>query len=135
MSANKQDNFPLKFIRIDKWLWAARFYKTRSLAAKAINTGKIKLNGQNVKVSSQIKVADLLLIRRGPYLREYEVLALNEIRGPAKVAQTLYRETQESIERSAQLKQNLSGQPRIERSPNKPGKRAIRSGRILKRGQ
>jgi ribosome-associated heat shock protein Hsp15 len=85
-------------VRIDKWLWAARFFKTRSLAGRACELGRIESNGHQAKAAREVHVGDLLRIKNdgGEYL--VEVLGLSEIRGPAAVAQTLYRETEESVE-------------------------------------
>jgi ribosome-associated heat shock protein Hsp15 len=85
-------------VRIDKWLWAARFFKTRSLAGRACELGRIESNGHQAKAAREVHVADLLRIKNdgGEYL--VEVLGLSEIRGPAAVARTLYRETEESVE-------------------------------------
>ncbi|MBS1835104.1 MAG: RNA-binding S4 domain-containing protein [Acidobacteria bacterium] len=83
-------------VRIDKWLWAARFYKTRSQAADACNLGRIECRGVAVKASREVKPGDMLLIRKGGGDFHVEVLALSLMRGPAAVAQTLYRETEES---------------------------------------
>ena len=85
-------------VRIDKWLWAARFFKTRSLAAKACELGRIKSHGQLAKAAREIKVRDVLNITSPAGEFEVEVLALSEVRGPAAVAQTLYRETEASKE-------------------------------------
>lgn len=127
-------NQTLKQIRIDKWLWAARFYKTRQLAAKAIKTGKIAFNGQNAKPSSCLKITDLVCIKRGPYKREVEVMDLSDKRGSASVAQTLYQETQSSIQQALLLKQQLAAAPMIRHDAKKPDKRAVRNVRELKRG-
>lgn len=91
----------MQAVRIDKWLWAARFFKTRNLAKQAIESGKVKCAGQRVKASKDIGVGLLLTIRSGWDEREVEVLALSDIRRGAPEAQLLYRETEESIERRA----------------------------------
>lgn len=83
-------------VRIDKWLWAARFYKTRSLAAKACELGRVESHNQPVKAAREVHAGDLLQVRTPSGDFEIEVLALSEVRGPAWVAQTLYRETDES---------------------------------------
>ncbi len=85
-------------VRIDKWLWAARFFKTRTLAAKACDLGRIRWNNQPAKASREIKAGDMLNITSPGGDFEVEVLALSEVRGPAAVAQTLYRETESSKE-------------------------------------
>lgn len=81
---------------MDKWLWAARFFKTRALAAKACELGRIECHGQKTKPSREVRVGELLRVRNDSGEFEIEVLALSEIRGPAPVARTLYRETEES---------------------------------------
>jgi ribosome-associated heat shock protein Hsp15 len=85
-------------LRIDKWLWAARFFKTRSLAAKACELGRIESNGQPAKAAREVKVGDLLQVKNDSGDFVLTVLALSDIRGPAPVAQTLYRETERSRE-------------------------------------
>lgn len=84
-------------VRLDKWLWAARFYKTRALAAEDIGHGRVSINGQVAKASREPKVGELVQMRQGPVLRVVQVLALSNARGPAPVAQTLYAETPESL--------------------------------------
>lgn len=86
-------------LRIDKWLWAARFFKTRSLAKAAIEGGKVQLHGQRVKVSREISVGDRLQIRQGWDLREVDVVALSDQRRGAPEASLLYAETPESTQR------------------------------------
>ncbi|MEY4711311.1 MAG: hypothetical protein RIS88_761, partial [Pseudomonadota bacterium] len=85
--------------RIDKWLWAARFYKTRSLAADDIDKGRIQVNEQVAKSSRELKAGDRVDIRQGALTRTVTVLALSTVRGPAPQAQLLYEETAESIAR------------------------------------
>lgn len=85
-------------MRVDKWLWAARFFKTRSLAARSCELGRVESNRQGVKPSRDIKVGDFLQITNAGGKFDVEVLALSDMRGPASVAQTLYRETEESKE-------------------------------------
>ena len=84
-----------KKVRLDKWLWASRFFKTRSLAADAVETGKVEVNGERAKRAKQLQVGDSLRIRLGPYHHLVTVRALSERRGPASVAVTLYEETVE----------------------------------------
>ena len=115
---------PLDQIRIDRWLWAARFYKTRSRAKIAIVGGKIVVNGAKAKPSREVRVCDNLSIRRGNDEIDIVVVALSDQRGPANVAQALYSETSDSIERRAALK----AQRRMERAglrmpKSKPSKR------------
>ena len=83
--------------RLDKWLWAARFYKTRSLAADEIDKGRVSVNGQIAKSSRELRLDDLIEVRQGPLRRELRVRGLSGVRGPAPVAQALYEETAESV--------------------------------------
>ncbi len=85
-------------VRMDKWLWAARFFKTRSLAARACELGRIQSNGQPAKASRDVRVGDVLQVRNDGGDFQVQVLLLSELRGPAAVAQTLYRETEASRE-------------------------------------
>jgi ribosome-associated heat shock protein Hsp15 len=86
----------LSRVRLDKWLWAARFFKTRAIAATAIETGKVEVNGERAKRAKQLQVGDSLRVRLGPYSHIVTVRALSEVRGSASVAATLYDETEES---------------------------------------
>ena len=85
-------------VRMDKWLWAARFFKTRALAARACELGRIQSNGQPAKPAREVRIGDLLRVTNDGGDYQVEVLLLSEVRGPAPVAQTLYRETAESRE-------------------------------------
>ena len=85
-------------VRLDKWLWAARFYKTRSLAAEEIAKGRVSVNGQPAKASREVRLQDTVSFRQGQVPRTVTVKALSAVRGPAPVAQTLYEETPESLE-------------------------------------
>jgi len=85
-------------MRIDKWLWAARFFKTRALASKACELGRIESNGQRAKAAREVRIGDMLRVKNEAGDFQVEVLVLSEVRGPAAVAQTLYRETDESRE-------------------------------------
>lgn len=84
-------------VRIDKWLWAARFFKTRSLAADAVDGGRVRLNGERVKPARNVKIGDTLMVDNGATEWEVVVEGLSDVRGPAPVAQALYRETGQSI--------------------------------------
>jgi ribosome-associated heat shock protein Hsp15 len=84
-------------VRIDKWLWAARFFKTRSLATEAVNGGKVELNGLRPKPSKEVKVGDQLRVRLGPFIHELTVRGLSDRRGPATAAALLFHETAESV--------------------------------------
>jgi ribosome-associated heat shock protein Hsp15 len=116
-------------VRIDKWLWAARFFKTRSLASDAVDGGKVHVNGDRVKAARALKTGDRLEIRRGQEELEVVVLELSEQRGPATDAQTLYRETEASVaKREAQAEQRraqAAAMPRFDTRPDKKSRRAI----------
>ena len=116
-------------VRIDKWLWAARFFKTRALAAEAIKGGKISLNGQRVKPARTVRPGDRLRIRRGLYEFDIHVEKCSSQRGPATVARTLYRETEASQEKreeiAIQLKLDAAGRPRFPGRPSKRDRRQI----------
>lgn len=92
-------------VRIDKWLWAARFYKTRSQAAEAVEGGKVEVNGGRAKPAKEVRVGDQLRIRLGPYDHLVMVRALSDRRGSASVAQALYAETPESIAAREKLRE------------------------------
>jgi len=111
-------------LRIDKWLWAARFFKTRSLASRACELGRIASNGQRAKPSKEVRVGDMLQVKTPAGDFQLEGLLLSEMRGPAAVAQTMYRETQESRESRLQLAEERKAIPRFE-GPwgGKPSKR------------
>jgi ribosome-associated heat shock protein Hsp15 len=93
-------------VRIDKWLWAARFYKTRSQATEAVDGGKVEVNGARVKPAKDVRVGDALRIRLGPYEHLVVVRGLSDRRGPASVAQTLYEETPESVAAREKLRED-----------------------------
>ncbi|MBI5717341.1 MAG: RNA-binding S4 domain-containing protein [Burkholderiales bacterium] len=84
-------------MRLDKWLWAARLFKTRALAAEAVERGRVEVNGQAAKPSRELKCGDRLRLRQGPVERVVDIVALSAVRGPAPVAQALYAETPESL--------------------------------------
>ena len=120
-------------VRVDKWVWAARFFKTRSLAARACELGRILCNKQPVKPARAIHVGELLQIRTERDEFEVEVLFLSEVRGPASVAQTLYRETESSREKRLILAQDrregMLLSPAPESRPSKRDRRRIRQFR------
>jgi len=122
--------------RIDKWLWAARFFKTRALAAEAVNGGKVEVNGTRAKPSRTVRSGDSLNIRHGPYEWTVIVKAIAKLRGPAPQAQLLYQETEESAhKREAAIAQlRLERPPEFDHSgrPSKKDRRAI--ARFTKRG-
>ena len=111
-------------VRMDKWLWAARFFKTRTLAARACEFGRIESNGQAAKAAREVKVGDRLQVKNDGGDFQVEVLALSEMRGPAAVAQTLYRETEASRELRLKLAEERKAMPHFEASrEGKPSKR------------
>jgi ribosome-associated heat shock protein Hsp15 len=123
------DNTSMPSVRIDKWLWAARFFKTRALAQKACDLGRIHSNGIQAKPAREVRVGDMLLIRNEGGEFNVEVLQLSEMRGPAAVAQTLYRETEASKEArlklAAERKAMQEFAPLPERRPSKRDRRRI----------
>ena len=121
-------------IRIDKWLWAARFYKTRQLAIKALNSSQILLNKNALKPASLVQQGDVIMIKRGADERELAILGISSQRGPAKIAQTLYAETPASIEKRQKLREALAMQPSIDVDRRKPDRRRLRDSRAFKRG-
>ncbi len=116
--------------RIDKWLWAARFFKTRSLAAQAVTGGKVQLNGNRVKPARALKTGDRLQIHKAGFEYRVTVLDLSERRGPAMVAQTLYSESEDSIQRREALKEQhrlaAASAPRPRHKPDKKARRQLR---------
>ncbi|UCF39762.1 MAG: RNA-binding S4 domain-containing protein [Gemmatimonadota bacterium] len=122
-------------VRLDRWLWAARFYKTRSVAADAIDGGKVQVSGTRVKRSKLVEVGDQLRIRKPPYEFLVTVRQLSEHRGPAKVAQTLYEESQESVHARERLRAQLTHQPvAAYEGKGRPTKKDRRQIDRLKRG-
>lgn len=109
---------------MDKWLWASRFFKTRALAARACELGRIEANGKQAKPSREVHIGDLLQVRNDSGAFQVEVLLLSEIRGPAAVAQTFYRETKTSRELRLKLAEERKSMPDFERfRTGKPSKR------------
>lgn len=98
-------------VRADKWLWAARFFKTRSLAADAIAAGKVDVNGERVKPAKLLQLGDEVSVRLGPYQHVVHVRGLSERRGPASVALTPYEETADSVAARARLAEQLRMAP------------------------
>ncbi len=122
-------------VRLDKWLWAARFFKTWSLAAEAINGGKIQLNGHRAKRAKHVRPGDEVRIRKGPFEQSVVVCGLAEKRGPAKIAQTLYEETAESLHQRETLAIQLKSAPETSfRTKGRPSKRERRDIDRFKRG-
>jgi ribosome-associated heat shock protein Hsp15 len=118
-------------VRMDKWLWAARFFKTRALAARACELGRITSNGQPAKSARPVRVGDLLQVKNEGGDFQVEVLLLSDVRGPAAVAQTLYRETETSRALRLQLAEERKAMPRFE--PISAGKPSKRNRRVLNR--
>ncbi|OQW42950.1 MAG: RNA-binding protein [Proteobacteria bacterium SG_bin4] len=113
--------------RIDKWLFAARFFKTRSLAAEAIDRGRVTVNGQRIKPAKVLAIGDRLTIRINNFQYDIEVLDLSNIRGSATVAQQLYRETEESRKQRELQAARLKAQPQPFYTKGRPTKRDRRN--------
>lgn len=123
-----QSDDTIEKYRIDKWLFAARFFKTRSLAAEAIDRGRVTVNGQRIKPAKILAIGDMLTIRIDNYQYIIEVLGLSNKRGSATVAQQLYRETEESKQQRELLAARLKAQPppfNIKGRPTKRDRRVI----------
>jgi ribosome-associated heat shock protein Hsp15 len=123
---------PSDRVRIDKWLWAARFFKTRSQATEAVDGGKVEVNGVRVKPSKDLKVGDDLRLRLGPYEYRLVVRALADRRGSASVAQSLYDETPESVAAREKLREDHRLAPAMfvyedKGRPTKKDRRALAS--------
>ncbi|MDP3799140.1 MAG: S4 domain-containing protein [Polaromonas sp.] len=114
-------------LRIDKWLWAARFYKTRSLAVEEIDRGRVHINDQEAKPAREIKVGDTVNLRQGPLTRTLVVRGISSQRGPAPVAQRLYEETADSVK----AREQAAEQRRYAPDPAQ----SIEHGRPTKRGR
>ncbi len=116
-------------MRIDKWLWAARFFKTRSLAGNACELGRIESGGQRAKPARDVRVGDMLRITNGGGEFHVEVLGLSEMRGPAAIAQALYRETEESremrLKAAAERKAMALSDPLSDNRPSKRDRRKM----------
>ena len=116
-------------VRLDKWLWAARFYKTRTIAKTMIEGGKIHYNGQRTKVSKIVELGALIKLRQGNEEKEVEVLALSDQRRGAPDAQLLYRETETSLKKREEIawarKNNSLSMPHPDRRPNKQERRNL----------
>ncbi|MFC5497794.1 RNA-binding S4 domain-containing protein [Caenimonas terrae] len=114
-------------LRVDKWLWAARFYKTRSLATEEIARGRVEVNGAEVKPARELKPGDTVTLRQGQVMRTVVVKGLSGVRGPAPVAQQLYEETADSLK----ARQQAAEQRRLSPEPA----HSIEHGRPTKRGR
>lgn len=116
-------------LRIDKWLWAARFYKTRSLAVEEIDKGRVRINDLEAKPSREVKAGDTVALRQGTVIRTVVVHGISSQRGPAPVAQQLYQETAESLRLKAQAaeQRHLTSDPASSLEHGRPTKRDRRS--------
>ena len=121
-------------VRLDKWLWAARFYKTRSIARDMVQGGKVHYNGQRAKASKNVEVGTLLSIRQGDVSLEVTIEAISGHRGGAQIAQTLYKETEKSIVKREEYqvlrKLSLQNAPHPDRRPNKKERRDLIQAKI-----
>jgi ribosome-associated heat shock protein Hsp15 len=115
-------------VRLDKWLWAARFFKTRALAREAVTGGKVHLNGQRAKPSRDVKIGDSIDISRGHFRYEITVDAVSDRRGPAREAAKLFTESEESVEKRTAIAQELALRRRVAPIPpaSRPDKRSRR---------
>jgi ribosome-associated heat shock protein Hsp15 len=126
---------PVTRVRLDKWLWAARFFKTRSAAAQAVDGGKVDVAGERAKRARLVQAGDVIMIRRPPFEHELVVRALSETRGPAKEAVLLYEETAASREARERLAYQLKNAPTLTfQGVGRPTKRDRRVIDRLKRG-
>ena len=116
-------------VRLDKWLWAARFFKTRALSAEAIDKGRVSVNGQAAKASREPRVGDTIEFRQGNDLRAVVVRGVSAARGPAPVAQQLYEETPESVARrlASAEQRRLAPEPALTQTQGRPTKRDRRT--------
>ena len=114
-------------LRIDKWLWAARFYKTRSLATEEIDKGRVRINDLEVKPAKEVKVGDTVALRQGPVTRTLVVQGISDKRGGAPTAQLLYEETGASVKLREQLAEQQRLEPAISQEHGRPTKRDRRS--------
>jgi ribosome-associated heat shock protein Hsp15 len=112
-------------VRLDKWLWAARFFKTRSLSADEIGRGRVQVNGQAAKASREVRVGDTIELKQGQVARTVVVTAASEQRGSATIAQGMFEETPESIERRTQqaIARRLNAEPSLTIEQGRPTKR------------
>ena len=129
------DDVDEKF-RLDKWLWAARFFKTRAIASDAIESGKVEVNGERPKRGKAVKVGDLIRLRLGPYEHHVVVRALSARRGPAAQAQLLYEEAEASLQARTLLAERLkAAPPPLFTEKGRPTKKERRDLRRLKDGE
>ena len=124
-------------MRLDKWLWAARFYKTRSLAVEQISKGRVSVNQISAKASREIRVGDTIALRQGDTPKTVQVQGLSNMRGPAPVAQQLYAETPESIAERARLaeQRRLAPEPAASIALQSDGRQSKRDRRNMERAR
>ncbi len=124
------EQLALDRVRIDKWLWAARFFKTRSLATQAVEGGRIQLNGERCKPAKEVRTGDRLLVHIGEFEWELVILALSDKRGPAPAARSLYEESEESLSRRQahmdERRMQLNPAATLKGRPTKRDRRRIR---------
>ena len=133
MSVIKPDSTPSTGVRLDKWLWAARFFKTRSLAAEEIHKGRVSINGSTAKAAREVRVGDTIALRQGNMPKTVVVRGISGTRGPATVAQLLYYETEESQQQRLQLtvQRRLAPEPAAAISQERQGRPTKRQRRDL----
>lgn len=128
--ASRKSDTSSSTVRIDKWLWAARFFKTRSLASSAVKGGKVEIDGHNAKPSATVRPGQHLRVTKGEAVFEVEIEAVSDQRGPASQAQALYSETEESrkrrTERAAERRAARLSMPRPAARPDKKQRRQLR---------
>lgn len=120
-------------VRLDKWLWAARFFKTRSLAAEEIHKGRVSVNGTVAKAAREVRIGDTIALRQGNIPKTVQVLGLSHMRGPAPIAQQLYAETPESQQQRQQLaeQRRLAPEPAAAIAQQRQGRPTKRQRREL----
>ncbi|BAH39578.1 MAG TPA: RNA-binding S4 domain-containing protein [Gemmatimonas aurantiaca] len=130
---NDNDGLPVERVRLDKWLWAARFYKTRALAAEAIDGGKADVNGERAKRAKPVQAGDEVRLRQGPIEWCLKILDVSARRGSAEIARQLYEETEDGRVRRERVSEHLRSMPTgFAYGDSKPGKRDRRALRRLK---
>lgn len=123
-------------VRVDKWLWAARFFKTRRLAADAVKGGKVSIDGVTARPAKEVRPGQTLLVTKGPYQFEVVVEGLADTRGPASIAETLYHETEASAARREQIRsQRRSIAVSVPRADHRPDRRDRRELAAFKRNR
>jgi len=135
MGSNHGDT-PSGPLRVDKWLWCARFYRTRRLAAEAVNSGRVRMHGQRLKPARTVQAGDVLSVRRGPYRYTFTILATTPTRQPAAAAAKLYEEHAESLEARRRLAEQVqAGNAALASPRGRPTKRERRKLIRFRRGE